>query len=462
MTVQAKPEPLRGIELKTENERSSSAVRPQAGLFTRLGKHRAASDVNNNLLHAGLLALVDQSLISGTNFVTTVLVANAVGLNAFGQFALASMVLMFANGIQASIITEPQSVIGASKSKTLYAKYVSSVGVLQLCFALLVSLLILVATLIARIVDWNSTLLIALLPAAVAWQIQEFTRRVLYARGLIQEALKNDVMSYGGQAIGVIVLWRTNHLTGALALLVLAATSTVGCVIGMWQIRSLLESSVQLEMVRSTIRDHWQFGKWLVGSTILNWTSAQIYPVFIAAFVGVAATGAMRAMLTIVGPSQVLLFAMGSLLTPVVAGINIDGGVTAVNAFARRLIVITSPLILLFCISVSVFSRPLVEIVYGREYVEYSWILIFLSVFYLMLYVQTILSLCLRAVEATTQIFVGYFWSTSIVMTVGLLAVYTVGLWGASIGLVIHGVIMNVALWRSYRKRIGSILVEDR
>ena len=51
--------------------------------------------------------LADQILISGSNFVTMVLVGRGLGIAGFGQFSLVYNVLLLANMIQASLVTQP-------------------------------------------------------------------------------------------------------------------------------------------------------------------------------------------------------------------------------------------------------------------------------------------------------------------------------------------------------------------
>ena len=47
-------------------------------------------------------------------------------------------------------------------------------------------------------------MLMAIVPSIVAWQLQEFVRRVMYTEGRFAAAFWNDVVSYGGQLLVVV------------------------------------------------------------------------------------------------------------------------------------------------------------------------------------------------------------------------------------------------------------------
>src|SRR5690348_7922098 len=77
-------------------------------------------------------AVADQALISGTNFVTMVLVARGLGSPAeFGTFTLVYSALLFANIFQVALVTQPHNVLGTSRRGEAYARYTTSCGMTQ-------------------------------------------------------------------------------------------------------------------------------------------------------------------------------------------------------------------------------------------------------------------------------------------------------------------------------------------
>ncbi len=57
-------------------------------------------------------ALADQTMVSGVNFLTGILLARYLGVEEFGRFTLAWMAVLFVNGIQHAAINSPMMSIG--------------------------------------------------------------------------------------------------------------------------------------------------------------------------------------------------------------------------------------------------------------------------------------------------------------------------------------------------------------
>ena len=57
-------------------------------------------------------ALIDQAVVSGGNFITTLFIARGLGIDEFGRFTLAWMVVLFTASLHAASIAAPMMAIG--------------------------------------------------------------------------------------------------------------------------------------------------------------------------------------------------------------------------------------------------------------------------------------------------------------------------------------------------------------
>ncbi len=57
-------------------------------------------------------ALADQAMVSGVNFLTGILLARYLGIEAFGQFMLAWMLVLLVNTLQYALVIAPMMSIG--------------------------------------------------------------------------------------------------------------------------------------------------------------------------------------------------------------------------------------------------------------------------------------------------------------------------------------------------------------
>ncbi len=77
------------------------------------------------------LVLADQGFVSGVNFLSTLLLARFLGIEEFGRFTLAWMVVLFANSLQNAAIIQPMLSIGPKHAEAEAPAYYGAVIVQQ-------------------------------------------------------------------------------------------------------------------------------------------------------------------------------------------------------------------------------------------------------------------------------------------------------------------------------------------
>src|SRR3972149_3483811 len=153
----------------------------------------------DGLLQTSLWGLGDQALISVANFLTMVLLARGLSPTGLGSFVIVYTGLLFAATLQSAMITRPHNVLGAALEGDEYARHTTATAASQVAFATAAASVALVAATAVYLMRWGfSPLLLALAPALAAWQMQEFSRQVMYTRRRVAQALANDLISYGG------------------------------------------------------------------------------------------------------------------------------------------------------------------------------------------------------------------------------------------------------------------------
>lgn len=383
----------------------------------------------------------DQAVVSMTNFVTMVLLARELSPDAYGAFVLVYGVLLFLNNMQVGLFTQPHNVLGAIRQgeADAYARYTTTTFVSQLAFVVVLVELILIAALSARLLDWSVTpLLFALAPAAITWQVQEFVRRVYYTEGRVNEAFFNDLLSYGGQTVGLAVAWRAGVLSGPLALYILAATSGVAALVGIWRLRSLFRR----EFDHALVRENWNFGKWLFGANVVQSSSIQLHLVLIAAIVGVAGTGLYRAVQNLVAPTHIIMNAVKSMAMPRAAYLYNHGGTAAMRAYLVRVVLLALVPIAGYLVLAGIFAEQLLDRFYSGQYHGYAPLVWIFSLAYLMVYVIQMLTLTLSAMRVTRAVLIAEASAVvaGIVVGVPLLLVFDV--YGAVVTDLVTGAVL--------------------
>jgi O-antigen/teichoic acid export membrane protein len=148
--------------------------------FPLIGGRRLKNLHLGSLLGRSVWGLGDQALISASNFLTTVVLARRLSPTDFGAFALLYAAVFFMVSLQTTLVSRPHNVLGVTRQGVDYRRYTTVTAVSQLCFTAMFALVALIGAMVAQHAAWGvAALLFPLVLVIVAWQLQEFTRRVL-------------------------------------------------------------------------------------------------------------------------------------------------------------------------------------------------------------------------------------------------------------------------------------------
>jgi len=385
----------------------------------------------------------DQAVISASNFLMMLLLARNLGPALYGTFVLAYTVLLFTNSIQSALFTQPHNVLGAARTGEDYRAYTTVTFISQITFSIIAGVLIALAASLLMLAGRSyGPLLLAVAAATVTWQIQEFCRRVFYTQGDYLMAFANDLFTYGGQVIGLLFLWKVGQLTASLAVLVVAVASALGAIVGILRIWTNLDWTLSRVKSFAIIGENWQFGKWLFGSAMASWISGQLYPVLTAGFVGVAATGGLRATQNLVAPTHIIVKTFEAVSPPRAARAYRHGGLAALRAELLRFGRPLGALLLLYFTGVSILADIIVPWLMGEQYRPYAWLVWVFSITYLLGYGSLMLSVSLRSIGKTAPMFAANMMAAIFALTAGIWLVRTWGLEGAAVGMAVNSLIL--------------------
>ena len=145
-----------------------------------------------------LWALIDQGVISLGTFLTSIQLARLLSQREFGIYGVLLGLLLFANGVHASLITYPLSVKGAVESAAGLRRQGGASLTLTTVLAGLLCVACLPFTVLLADRPWLAPLGVA---ALLLSQWQETLRRTLLAGFRARTAVWGDATSYLGQAV---------------------------------------------------------------------------------------------------------------------------------------------------------------------------------------------------------------------------------------------------------------------
>ena len=410
----------------------------------------AAAMLSSDSAFQGYLAACDQGTISLTNFAASIILARAISATEFGMYGVGFLLLLLIRAAQEGLTVQPLNAIGPTLEGDEYRRYASSTAVLQLMLSALTALgaLGLGWVLTATGNDVAGPTVSAMAFVGSTWQVQEFLRRGLYARGRVGAAALNTGLASLVRLAALALMAYGGGLSARAGLDAIAFGSLAAGLLGVIQIR---ESWTRAGLdVRGVLRANWSFGRWVSGGSIANWAALEIYPILSAGMISFAAAGAFRALQNLVAPIHVLLRTIDTFLTPRAARRFKSGGWGGLRALLSRVYWLSVLPAIALLAGVSLFSAPLMRFLYGEKYAGYSGMLPLLALAYGLWFAYAPLQACLKAIPWTRPVFLANALATLSIFSIGLLAIHYLGLAGAIGGQALNGLLIGAVLWLTW------------
>lgn len=308
------------------------------------------------------LSLFDQSAVSGGNFFTLIYLGRQLDTEQYGFFSLALISVLFLANLQRALITRPMELVRGTESAEHF------LGRLIVLFRVLCLMTLVAIALLGvfSICFFPSPHLFASCTAyVVCFFLQETMRRYWYAINSIRDALRSDLISYGGQVAGLLAVEAIWGVTGSSAFVVMAATSLAAFV---WDVRvSNLCNGVPRLSMGDIVRQNWRISKWLTLSVFVIWGAGQVYPLLVAAL-GPFAVGIFAACGNIMRGISLLVQTVDNYLPSRTAALLHEKGVHEFRRHLVRTVSRNAGAGLLFALVVYVFAGRIMNVIYDGAY----------------------------------------------------------------------------------------------
>jgi O-antigen/teichoic acid export membrane protein len=387
----------------------------------------------------------DQAFVSASNFLGMVIAARVLSTTDFGTYALAYTGIWALNGLQSSLITQPHSVLASHRDPVAYRRYTSATGLMQIALTSALGMPILAAGFVALIAGGGPVLLSVGI-ALVAWQAQEFLRRVLYFEGRLAAVVALDVIGFGGQLVGILGLAMAGQLTVTSALLVAAATSAVAALLGF----VLLRETLFHRPMPGAIGENIAHGRWLLGAEVGSFICMNSYPFLLAATAGSQAVAIYAAAMLILNPLNVIWFAAGNALPIQLSRSRAQRGDRAARGELRSVYAVSMPVVAAYSLAASVLAGPILSVLFGGSYSEYGWVVAAAAAIRFLGFHSHLLAIGLRAHQLTRWIFLGYVAAVPFSLIAGTVLTISLGIAGALVAMFVSNAIWTAVWARAY------------
>jgi O-antigen/teichoic acid export membrane protein len=356
-------------------------------------------------LRHGAFGILDQAVIAGTNFTLNVLFARWMTVETYGLFAVAMSCILIVTGFQVALVLDPMTVFGAGKYRAVAQAYVAQLGRLHVhVFAALGAIVLVVIAFGGLLISPHA--LVAFAAALCAAMLFAFVRRAIYLQ-IRPDLAFAAAVAQAVCSIGLALAWhRFGDFSPARAFVVIAAGAGAASMVG-WSISRAKPADIRAESppeLRAIGQDHWRYGRWAMGTSLVYIGGIFAYPPLIAWMVGLAAAGRFRAVETLFMPVAQLVTATSTLALPVLVA-HRD---RLRSGLVRLALLGLAVLALFYAIPMVVFAPAVAGYVFANPaYGSDLWLIAAIGTATVLATVQNAALVLLRAIEQPR----GEFWS---------------------------------------------------
>jgi O-antigen/teichoic acid export membrane protein len=407
----------------------------------------------------GGLAIIDQGLISGSNFLLGILLARWLVPEQYGAYALAFSIFLLLSFLYQPLLLEPMAVFSGSAYSRCLRGYLKSLIRIHLVLTLVTVVVLGTAAFVALLRAEPGGLAGALLGVTIAspcillfW----LARRAYYMELAPARAATGALLYCLLVVGGTYLLFRMGRLSSFTAYLLMATGALATGLYLLLHIRHSLSGSEPGPTPRETWKRHWSYGRWALAGAIATWIPYYMYYPLVSSFSGMAEAGRLRALMNFALPMEQTLTALSCLFLPYAARIQERHGRASAGPLTRRITLVYVGGAIAYWLVFLPIKTQAFHFLYGGKYLEVAYLIPYVAL-------ETILwsasfgpAIVLRAMESSISIFYARCLASVLSLAVGIPLTRAFGLWGVMVGIVLTNAVAFVMTMYLLRRKIAE------
>jgi O-antigen/teichoic acid export membrane protein len=382
----------------------------------------------------GGFALLDQGLISGSNFLMGILLARWLAPAQYGAYALAFSIFLLLSIIYQAVLLEPMMVFGGSAERSALRGYLRVLVRLHSALVFVLFGTLGVAAVFAHsLLPW-SELPGALAGAAVAGPcvlIFWLARRAFYLDVSVARAALGAVVYCVLLVCGLLIAERGGLISSFSAFLLMGLAALITGVVLLRQLWAALPAGGGTAGSRATWSRHWRYGRWALAGSVAGWIPAHVYYPLLASFSGMTQAGELRALMNFVQPLAQFYAALSALFLPHAARLSRRSGRRGMMAAAMKISLLFVAATVGYWAILIPFREPAFHMLYGSNYISVTRLIPAVTVGSVLWSGTFGSSIALRAMESPSSIFFAFCMASAASVAVGIPATRAFGVPGA-------------------------------
>ncbi len=409
----------------------------------------------------GATTLVDQGIVSLTNFLAGVIVGRYCSRGELGLYSLAFSLLLLVVSFQSALVSVPYTVYCVRVPEEDRAAYSGSTLVHQLSLMVLsVVVLAVGGLLLAGRVGPPGLAQVVLVVACglPLFMGREYLRQLFFARLERWPPLLLDAVVAIVQVGSLLALARSGRLSAAAAYVTAGVACGCGVLVSAITVRRWF--AWRRARVLPDLKMNWATGRWTFANGLVSLAGAQLYPWLIAASRGAEETGILAACMGVTYLTNPLILGLGNFLAPHAMHAHASGGFVAVRRILRKATLGLAGVMAVVCPTLFIAGGALLRLVYGARYDGYGLTVGALSLAQAVDVLAMPASYALFLFDRPDVIVKSNLIVLGATVTAGAVLVHLLGPLGVALGLLCGNGLATMFRWRAYGRLAAALATE--
>lgn len=410
-------------------------------------------------VHKGGCAVLDQGLISGSNFLLSILLARWLVPEQYGAYAVAFGFFVLLSLVYSALVMEPMAVFGGSSYRDRLRGYLGSLMSIHIAMSVTMVVVFGASAFIVWKISPGSGLAGAIAGVTIAspaMLLFGVARRTFYLELSPAKAALGSLVYCILSLACLYVLYRRAWLSPFSAFLLLGVAALVTSIYLLARLYVALAPSTMDQPLSHIWGRHWRYGSWALLSCVASWIPANIYYPLLSSFGTMAQSGQLKALMNFTLPVEQVKGALGLLFLPYAASALERHGRSSAGALSRRMTLVAVGVAVAYWAVVLATQRTAFHALYSGRYMEVAHLLPIVAVGSIAWCGSFGSAIALRAMESPSAVFIAFGLSTVASLLVGIPATRVFGLSGAIWGTNVSDLLSWIFLiWLLRRKMAG-------
>ncbi|MFZ0277954.1 MAG: polysaccharide biosynthesis C-terminal domain-containing protein [Candidatus Sulfotelmatobacter sp.] len=407
----------------------------------------------------GGLAILDQGLFAGSNFVISILLARWLTPEQYGSYAVAFSVFVFMLMFHQALLLEPMLVFGSSAYRNCLRGYLKALLLIHLVMSLAIVLVLGIAAGVAFKLGQTSLpgALVGVAFAAPSILMLWIIRRIFYVKLSPAPSAAASLLYCILTMAGLALLYRHDYLSPLSSFLLMGVGSLLTSAVLLTYLGLRLSSSQDAPSLLDIWRRHWHYGRWAIGANVMMWVPLNVFYPLLSSLSGLAAAGELKALMNFASPMYQTSAALSPLMLPHAARVLEKKSHHGVSIVLWQQTLLSVSYSVPYWIVLLLFRMPIFRMIYSGRYTQVVYLMpiialacVFGSAFFGPANV-------LRVTESPRLVFAAVSISSCVAVAVGIPITWTWGVKGAAWSMALSEVLAFVVAVVLLRRQAGKL-----